>query len=78
MGVVSPYATQFCHAVWRAGGAAKITGAGGTTNEGSGSILCFGLNTELVKDIADRWEFSTHEVFEIDAPGFKVEERKEL
>lgn len=69
LGVVSADVDAFCHDVARHGGAAKISGAGGISPGGGGSILCFGLEKATVHDLCKQYDFTPYDDFSVGTAG---------
>lgn len=55
IGVVSPFAKSIIRKIEKAGGAAKISGAGGV-KKGSGILLCYHRNKKLIEKIAKTFQ----------------------
>lgn len=61
IGVVSPPTQKLIHDIENAGGAAKISGAGGATT-GSGTVIAYHPNTQKLKEIVQNHNFSFYDI----------------
>lgn len=72
IGVVSGSTKTFIRAIEKAGGVAKISGAGGV-KRGSGVIIAMNDNTKILKSIADKYKFPAFQV-EFGGEGIRKEQ----
>lgn len=72
LGIVAPDITQFCREVEIQGGVAKISGAGGKTSQGGGSILCFGIEQHHLKKITEKYSFSNPQELTLGTEGIRI------
>lgn len=72
IGVVGPYAKQIIRQIEEKGGVAKVSGAGGV-KEGSGIILCFHNDSQILTGIARKLKLQIFPI-ELGAEGIRIEQ----
>jgi len=72
LGVVADNVRDFCQAIAQKGGAAKISGAGGITNQGGGIVICLGLAKKTTQELVEQFGFKLYAPVELGVEGLKI------